>query len=59
MRFKADKSSSGEESPVNTLRLGLNRSYYTFAFIFLRKIVLCSKFPRTKFIDYKCLDVRT
>jgi len=31
-------------------KLGFNQDYYTFTFISLIKIVLCSKFPLTKFI---------
>ena len=39
-------------------KLGFNENYYTFTFILLIKIVLCSKFPGTKFINYKCFDMR-
>ena len=39
-------------------KLGCNQNYYTFALISLMKIVMCSKFPWNKFINYKCFDMR-
>ena len=38
--------------------LGFNQNYYTFVLILLIKIVLCSKFPWTKFINNKCFDMK-
>ena len=38
-------------------KLGFNQNYYTFALILLTKIVLCSKFHWTKFIDYECFHM--
>ena len=38
-------------------RHGSNQTKYTFALTFLIKIVLCSKFLRTKFINHKCLHI--
>ena len=34
-------------------KVGFIQNYYTFGLILLRKIVLCNKFPETKFINYK------
>jgi len=39
-------------------KLGFNQNYYTFALILLIKIVLCSKFPGTKFINYKLFEMK-
>ena len=39
-------------------KLGFNQNYYTFALNFLINIVLCSKFPLTKFVNYKCFEMR-
>ena len=39
-------------------KLGVNQNYYTFTLILLIKIVLCSEFPRTNFIDDKCFDMK-
>ena len=39
-------------------KLGCNQNCYTFTLILLMKIVMCSKFPCTKFINYKCFDMR-
>ena len=41
------------------LNLGFNQDYYTLTLILLIKIVLSSKFPWTKFIDYKCFDMKS
>ena len=38
-------------------KLGFNQNYYTIALLLLIKIVLCSKFPWTKFINYKCFHM--
>ena len=47
------------QSHVETLtELGFHQNYCTFASILLTKMVLCSKIPRTKFINYKCSDTR-
>jgi hypothetical protein len=51
----------GGESHMQTLtiyELGFNQNYYTSALIFLINIVLCSKFPLTKFVNYKCFEMR-
>ena len=40
-------------------KLVSNQHYYTFTLILLTKIVLCSKFPWTKFINYQCFGVRS
>jgi len=42
-----------------TYKRGFNQNYYTFTSIMLTKIVMCSKFHRTKFINYKCFHMRT
>ena len=50
------------ESHMQTLiiyKLGFNQNYYTFTLILLIKIVLCSKFPSTKFINYKCFEMKS
>ena len=39
-------------------KLGLNPKYYTLILTLLVKIVLCRRFPCTKFIDYQCFDMR-
>jgi len=39
-------------------KLGFNQNYHTFTLMLLVKTVLCSKFPWTKFINYKCFEVR-
>ena len=40
-------------------KLDFNQSYYTFTLLILiKKIVVCSKFPGSKFMNYKCFDVR-
>ena len=46
-------------SGASTYRLGFNERYYTFAFILLIKIVLCSKFPWNKYINHKCFDMKS
>ena len=38
--------------------LGFYQNNYTRGLILLIKIVLCGKFPGTKFINYKCFDTR-
>ena len=46
-------TSFGSGSHVQTLiigKLGVDQNHYTFTLILLIKIVLCSRFPRTKFI---------
>jgi len=40
-------------------KLGFNQNYYTFAWILLIKIVLCSKFHWTKLINYKCFHMNS
>jgi len=39
-------------------KLGFNQNYYTFALILLIKIILCSEFHWTKFINYECFHMR-
>ena len=39
-------------------KLGSHQKYYTFTSILLTNVVLCSKFPSTNCINYKCLDMR-
>ena len=39
--------------------LGFNKNYYTFTSILLINIVLSSKFPCTKLIDYECFEMST
>jgi len=39
-------------------KLGANQNYYTFTLILLIKIDMCSKFPGTKFSNYKCFEMR-
>ena len=39
-------------------KLGFNQNYHTFDLKLLIQIVLCTKFPWTKFINYKCFDMR-
>jgi len=39
-------------------KLGFNQNYYTFTLILRIKIFMCSKFPWTKFINYKCFVMR-
>ena len=34
----------------------LHQHHYTFALMLLIKIVMRSRFPRNKFIDFKCFD---
>ena len=41
-----------------TCRVGVNQNHYTFALIFLIKITLCSKFHRTKLMNYKCFHAK-
>ena len=40
-------------------KLGFNQNYNTFALIPLMDIILCSKFPWTKFTNYKCFEMRS
>ena len=52
----------GKRSHVETLiidKLGFNQKYCTFALILPTKIVLCSNFHWTKFINYKCFHMRS
>ena len=37
----------------------LNQDYYTFALISLMKIVSCSEFLGTRFINHKCFDMKS
>ena len=49
-------------SHVETLMLstlGFNQNDYTLASILLLKIVLCGQFHCTKFMNYKCFDMRS
>jgi hypothetical protein len=39
-------------------KLGFNQNYYTFTLMLLIKIVLCSEFPWTRFINHKCFDMK-
>ena len=39
--------------------LGFNQNFYTFTVIVLIKIVMFSKLPSTKFINYKSFDMRS
>ena len=39
-------------------QIGFNRNYYTFTWRLLMKIVLCSNFPWTKFMNYKCFELK-
>ena len=39
--------------------VGVNQNYYTFTLVLPIKIILCSKFPRSKFIGYKCFDMNS
>jgi len=41
-----------------TYKLGVLQNYKTFTLILLIKIVLCSEFPPTWFINYECFDMR-
>ena len=38
---------------------GFKQNYYTFTLILRMKIVLCSKFPWTKFVNHKRLQVKS
>ena len=38
--------------------IGFNQDNYTFTLVLLINIVLCSKFPWTEFINYKCIVMR-
>ena len=40
-------------------KLGFEQNYYTSTLILLIKIVLCSKFPWTEFMNYKCFDMNS
>ena len=40
-------------------KLGFNQNFYTFTMISLIKIVLRSKFPWSKFMNYQCFDMRS
>ena len=40
-------------------QIGFNQNYYTFSSILLLKIVVCSKFSWTKFIDDKYFDSKS
>ena len=47
-----------ERNTGTLYKLGFNQNYYTFALILPIKIVLCSNFQRTKFVNDKCFDMR-
>ena len=50
------------QSHVKTViiyKLGFNQYYYTFTSILLIRILLCSKFSWTKFINYKCFGIKS
>ena len=38
--------------------LGFNQNYYKITFNITVKIVMCSKFAGTEFVNYKCFDMR-
>ena len=40
-------------------KLGVNQNFYTFASILLIKMVLCSKFYATKFINFKWFHMKS
>ena len=39
-------------------KLGLNQKYNTFTLILIINIVVCCKFPCTKFINNNCFEMR-
>ena len=50
------------QSHMRTLifhKLGFNQNYCTFTLILLKKIFLCGKFPRTKFINYEHFEMQS
>ena len=52
--------SHGGRSHLQTLvinEFGFNQSYHTFTSKLPIKIVMCSRFPGTKFTDHKCFDM--
>ena len=51
-------SSEFHEETLVIYKLGFNQNYCTFALILLIKIDTCSKFHRTKFMDYKCCHMK-
>ena len=72
MRFNLGSSSGGlyhdlhhqqsrDRSHMQTLLIyefGFNQNSYTFTWILLIKIVVCSEIPWTKFINWKCFEIR-
>ena len=40
-------------------KLGFNQNCYTLTLILLMKILLCSKLPWTKFVNYKCFVMKS
>jgi len=54
----SDSYSADEAARIN-YKLGFNQIYTTFPLILLLTIVLYSRFPATKFVNYKCFEMRS